>query len=191
METKQSPFEDIRQILREITESQEEADKRREEFEREQEESDKLLSKLEAVFMGEWDKIIEILVDGKLANGKLVNLLQERGIEVQSIGNKKRRYPNGGGWELDILAINAEEVVVVEVKPTLRTGDVHAFVQQMEHIRELLPEYADKKIYGAVAYFRSEDNVILMAKRKGFFVIRVTGNSTSIVNEKGFRPRCF
>ena len=139
------------------------------------------------MFTGQWGKLIESLVEGDLAN-----LLQKRGIEVQSTANnRKGKHPNGDEWELDILAINGEEVVVVEVKTTLRTGDVHDFVQQMRRIRELLPEYADKKIYGAVAYLRSEDNVILMAKRKGFFVIRATGNSASIVNEVGFSPRCF
>ena len=127
-----------------------------------------------------------------LVEGDLVNLLQERGIDILiTTANRKGKHPNGDEWELDILAINGEEVVVVEVKTTLRSEDVHDFVQQMKHIRELIPEYADKKIYGAVAYLRSEENVILMAKRKGFFVIRATGNSASIVNEKEFSPRCF
>ena len=54
--------------------------------------------------------------------GDLVPLLQARGITV-------RYTHNGEHYEFDILAENGEEVVVVEVKTTLRAEDVSQFLQ--------------------------------------------------------------
>ena len=44
---------------------------------------------------------------------------------------------------------------------------------------------------GALAYLESWDDVTSHAERQGFFVIRATGNSASIVNAENFEPRVF
>jgi len=54
-----------------------------------------------------------------------------------------------------------------------------------------MPEYHDKKIYGGVAFIIAEGASDRMAEKQGFFVIRATGNSSSIINQTDFSPRAF
>ena len=94
-------------------------------------------------------------------------------------------------WEFDIVAINGAEVVVVEVKTTLRVPDVDRFVGRLNEFPELMPEYASRRIYGAVAYLKAYQESDVRAERLGLFVIRATGSSASITNREEFTPRTF
>ena len=47
-------------------------------------------------------------------------------------------------WEFDIIAVNGAEVVVVEVKTTLKVRDVDHFLQTLRHFHRLMPEYGGK-----------------------------------------------
>ena len=94
-------------------------------------------------------------------------------------------------WEFDIVAINGAEVVVVEVKTTLRVPDVDRFIGRLHEFPELMPEYAERRIYGAVAYLKAYQESAVRAERLGLFVIRATGSSASITNREGFTPRTF
>ena len=55
-----------------------------------------------------------------LVDGDLIKLLGERGITVDYTFNNLKRDHDGRTWEIDILAANGTEVVVVEVKPPSR-----------------------------------------------------------------------
>ena len=98
---------------------------------------------------------------------------------------------NGEHFEFDILAVNGEQVVVVEVKTTLRPEDVNHFLGKLARFTVYAPEYTGKTIYGAVAYLKASESAPVHAERQGLFVIRATGSSASIVNGKEFVPRAF
>ena len=104
-----------------------------------------------------------------------------------------QRGANYGGrrWEIDILAVNGPELVAVEVKTTLKVRDVDHFVNTLRHITELMPEYASRAVYGAVAYLKADESSDTYAQGQGLFVIRATGSSASITNHENFRPRTF
>ena len=126
-----------------------------------------------------------------LVEGDLVKLLAERGMAVDhTMTNAKKNY-GPRRWEFDILAVDGQEVVVVEVKTTLKVDDVDYFVERLQDFPELMPEYADRRVYGAVAYLKSHESVNVHAARQGLFVIRATGSSASITNDAGFTPRAF
>ena len=189
--------EEIWNILREVAESQKETDRRmqqtdrqlqetRQLLERQGRETDLRLRKLDELFNGQWGKLMESLVEGDL-----VKLLAERGMAVDhTINNPKKNY-GPRRWEFDILAVDGREVVVVEVKTTLKVDDVDYFVERLQDFPELMPEYADRRVYGAVAYLKSHESVNVHAGRQGLFVIRATGSSASITNDAGFTPRAF
>ncbi len=183
-------FEEIWATLDRITEKQEksseEADKRRKEADREMKEARQRMKKLEGLFTSQWGKLMESLVEGDL-----VALLQARGIEVESTHSRSSGRRNGEHYEFDILAINGEEVVVVEVKTTLRSEDVTHFLEKLARFTEYEPVWKGKKIFGAVAYLKTDASVQGYAERQGLFVIRATGNSASITNPTDFRPRVF
>ena len=48
-------------------------------------------------------------------------------------------------YEFDIIATNGEDVVVVEVKTTLRVKRVKEFLWEPEQFTEWLPEYRDRR----------------------------------------------
>jgi len=52
-----------------------------------------------------------------------------------------------------------------------------------------MPEYSDKKVYGAVAFLTEDTGTASMAEKKGLFVIRATGDSASIINDDKFIPK--
>ncbi len=174
-----------RQIA-ELRASQAETDRQMQKTDRQMRETDRRLKKAEDLFTTQWGRLMESLVEGDL-----VPLLKERGIAVEGTTERTVRTRNGEHFEVDILAVNGEEVVVVEVKTTLRSEGVTRFLGKLARFLDWCPEYRGHTIYGAVAFLRSDPDVVTYAERQGLFVIRATGNSATIVNAAGFEPRVF
>ena len=165
-------FETVWASLQELSEAQKDTDRR--------------LKKLGKLFTSQWGALIESLVEGDL-----VNLLQSWNIPVRHTHSHSHGRRNGEHFEFDILAVNGEQVVVVEVKTTLRPEDVNHFLGKLARFTVYEPEYNGKTIYGAVAYLKASESAPVHAERQGLFVIRATGNSASIVNDEQFQPRAF
>ena len=145
------------------------------------------LAKLENLFTTQWGKLMEALVDGDL-----VELLREEGIDVEFTMQNIKGERGGERWEVDILALNGEDVVVVEVKTVMRVRDVDRFVERtLKNFRKIFPRYAENRILGAVAYLREEESSAMYAEKRGLFVIRATGSSASMINRQGFKPARF
>ena len=172
-------FETFWASLQELRESQKETD-------RQMRETDRRLKKLDQLFTTQWGALIESLVEGDL-----VKLLQGWNIPVRHTHSHSHGRRNGEHFEFDILAVNGKQVVVVEVKTTLRPEDVNHFLEKLARFTVYAPEYKGRTIYGAVAYLKATDTAPLHAERQGLFVIRATGNSAAIVNDEQFQPRAF
>ena len=187
-------FEKIWATLDRIAESQKKAalemeeqrKKDKLEAKREKKKYDKEMKELRGLFTSQWGALMESLVEGDL-----VPLLQKRNIPVTHTQTRLQGRHNGEHVEFDILAENGEEVVVVEVKTTLRPEDVTHFLEQLGKFTTYRPLYKARKIYGAVAYLKADKSVQVHAERQGLFVIRATGSSASIVNDTEFVPRVF
>ena len=162
------------------------AERQMEELREQMKDTDRRLKKTDELFNSQWGKLVESLVEGDL-----VPLLRERGIEVLSTHRRVDGRRNGDHYEFDILAINGEEVVVVEVKTTLRSGDVTHFLGKLTRFTEYEPVWKGKRIFGSVAYLEADTSVQVYAQRRGLFVIRATGSSASIINQADFKPRVF
>ena len=177
-------------MLRELTASQRETDRQMRETRRALRESgaetDRRLRKLDELFNGQWGKLIETLV-----SGDLIRLLNRRDIAVQHLSTNVELNQEGRTWEIDILAMNGEELVAVEVKTTLKVRDVGHFLDTLRHLPRIVPDYAKRAIYGAVAYLKADEAADRHAERQGLYVIRATGSSASITNPRDFRPRTF
>ena len=178
--------EELKQLIKENEKLVEKLIRETGETGKQMKETDRRLRKLDELFNSQWGKLVESLVEGDL-----VALLQARGIAVQTTHPRVSGRGNGEHYEFDILAVNGDEVVVVEIKTTLRAGDVKRFLSKLAKFTGWLPEYKGRKILGAVAYLKADHTVVVHAERQGLFVIRATGNSASIINEAGFQPRVF
>ena len=189
--------QEIWEILREVSAAQQDTARRMQETDRRLQETDELITRqtraadrrmdeLDKLFNGQWCRLIESLVEGDLER-----LLQRRGIAVHHTITNPRQDYGERRWEFDLAAVNSQEVVVVEVQTTLKVPDVDRFVGRLNEFPELMPEYASRRIYGAVAYLKAHQESDLRAERLGLFVIRATGSSASITNREGFTPRTF
>ena len=183
-------LKEINQILKESARGHREMDqmltRQAAEAAQRSKEADRRMNKLDEQFNGHWGRLMEALVEGDL-----IALLRDRGIDVDQVWSNAKGRIGDRNWELDLVAVNGEEVVVVEVKTTLKVWDVNHFLDKLGEIVEMVPQYADRTVYGAVAYLKADESSAIHAERRGLFVIRATGSSASIVNRKDFEPRAF
>jgi len=149
-------------------------------------ETDKKIKELSALFTSQWGKLVESLVEGDL-----VNVLNKKDIKVERTIQRIKGNQKGENFEYDIIAVNGKEIVIVEVKTTLRVQDISYFHEKLWKAKQYMQEYKDKVIYGAVAFIVAEGASDRMAENMGFFVIRATGNSSAIVNKTDFKPKAF
>ena len=147
-------------------------------------ETDKKLNKLERLFTSQWGKLVESLVEGDV-----ITILNQRGIDVTDTIKRRSGRRDGVDYEFDIIAINGTEMVIVEVKTTLRPEDIRDFVDKLKQAKKWMPEYSEKKVYGAVAFISEDAGTAAMAEKNGLFVIRATGDSARIVNGNTFIPK--
>ena len=179
-------MEELRKQMKETDRRMKETDRQMKDTDRRLKDTDRRLKKTDELFNSQWGKLMESLVEGDL-----VALLQEKGIAVERTCTNVKGGRDGWHYEFDILAVNGGEVVVVEVKTTLRAEDVTHFLEKLDHFTEWVPEYKGGKILASVAYLKADSSVSEYAERQGLYVIRATGSSASIINEPDFRPRVF
>jgi len=183
-------FEKVWLMFQEVAKQQKETrelfKERDAETDKRNKETDKRLKALNNLFTSQWGKLMESLVEGDL-----INILQARGVTVSETLQRIKGNTNGENYEFDIFATNGNEMVVVEVKTTLRASDVKDFESRLNKFKTWIPRYKNTKIYGAMAYLVADEHSNKMAQNKGFFTIRATSNSSSIVNSQDFKPRVF
>ena len=149
-------------------------------------ETTKNINKVMGKFDSQWGKLMESLVEGDL-----VKLFKERGIEVHDTSTRIDGNYKGQNYEFDIIAHNGNEVIVVEIKTTLKVKDVKRFVDKLTKIKTWMPRLKGNRIYGTIAYLKADEQSKAYALNQKLFVIRATGDSASIVNEMDFEPRYF
>ena len=151
--------------------------------------------KAKELFIGQWGMLVESLVEGDL-----IKQLKKRNIQVYGVGQRmhgRMHITDSQGrrqeklCEIDLIAKNGKEIVAVEVKTSLKTKDVDKFLGILKYFTQYLPEYKDNIVYGAVAYLKVQRGAELYAEKKGLFVIKATGDSSSIVNRPNFKPKVF
>lgn len=158
------------------------------ETDRKFQETDRKIKELAYLFTGQWGKLVEAL----MAPGCL-KLFRERGIDVV------RCHPNvtveknrNRIMEIDLLLINAGEIVVEEIKTTAVRNDIDDHLKRLSKFRHYFPEYRAWKVYGAIGalvYFENSDDY---ARENGFFVLKATGEGlVEMDNPPDFRPALF
>ena len=179
-------FEKVWRMFKETDRKFQETDRIFKETAEQVKETSRRLTRMERQFTSMWGRLVESLVEGDL-----IRLLNERGIEVERTQQRVSGRKKDINFEFDIIAVTGDEIVVVEVKTTLKSEDIRHFVSKLEHVREWLHEFHDKKVYGAMAFIHTEENIISHAQNSGLLAIRATGKSASIINDNDFRPKTF
>jgi Holliday junction resolvase-like predicted endonuclease len=116
-------------------------------------ETDKRIKAAFELFEGQWGKLIESLVEGDL-----IRLLNDRGIKVNRTSMRVKGNHQGENFEFDIIAHNGNEIVIVEVKTSLRVSYVKKFIAKLKKVKIGLPEYKNYTIYGAMAFLQAQEH---------------------------------
>lgn len=93
--------------------------------------------------------------------------------------------------EFDVIAVCGEYVLINETKSTLSSEHVTAFVELLERTRDFFPEYADRKIIGAIASLYVDPSVVRFAERQGLIVLGFGEDLMGVLNSPEFTPRAF
>ena len=137
------------------------------------------LNRLESLFTSQWGKMLEALVEPAA-----LALFQARGIEIKRTYSRPKSKIDGRTMELD--------VVLIEVKSTLKVADVQEFLADLAELPLFFPRYAGMNVYAAVAGLTIDEGADRYAYRRGLFVLGVTGEGVvSIKNDFNFRPANF
>ena len=148
--------------------------------------TDEWIKKVQGSFDSKWGKLMESLVEGDI-----IKILKERGVNVRDTSMNRKGNYKGHNYEFDIIAHNGNEIVIIEVKTTLRVKHVKQHIDRLNQVKTWMPEYKNFKVYGAVAFLRSEEESDTFAKNENLFVIRATGDSAAVMNRDDFVPRIF
>ena len=131
-----------------------------------------------------WGRFVEELVEPSV-----LELFQAKGIDVKEIYPRARVKRQGIAMEIDILAVDETELVLVECKSRLSKDDVDEFLEKLSRFKEAFPHYKNYQAYGAVAGIEINEGIDRYAYRQGLFVIKTAGNMVKIVNNDNFQPK--
>jgi hypothetical protein len=172
------------EIDRMIAASKQEAERRAAEAERSMAKLEKTVdrtSKAVDSLTTRWGRFVEELVEPAV-----IKLFQAKGIDVKEVYPRARVKRETIAMEIDILAVDDTELVLVECKSRLSKDDVDEFLEKLSRFKIAFPHYKNFKAYGAVAGIEINEGVDRYAYKKGLFVIKPSGDSVAIINDDGF-----
>ncbi len=102
-----------------------------------------------------------------------------------------RRLPNGESREFDVMAGCGDILLINETKTRLGPRDVNEFIEVLGRAREFLPEYADRRIVGALASFYVDPSVITYGERNGLIMLGMADDVMAVLNTPDLRLRFF
>jgi hypothetical protein len=164
----QGSFEDIKQLFRE---------------------TDRKIAEVSRQLGGLGNRLGEF-VEGSVRPG-LVRLFRERGIDVRRTLRDVSGDKNGVALQIDLLVVNDTDAVAVEVKSKLTDRDVDDHLERLGKFKILFPEFASKRLLGAVAAMVIPDDATRYAERCGLFVIGQAGEDAVLLNAPEFQPRAW
>ncbi len=202
MKTEEFSYKDFMAMMKEIANMYKETDKqfketdkqfkeiaeRFRETDRQARETDKKLNKLQGLFTTQWGKLVEAMVAPAC-----LGLFKQRGIDIyNTYKNSIVKIDGVKKAEYDVVLANGNEVVIVEVKTTLKVEHVEYFLQKLSEVKTWIKSYADKKIYGAMAAISFDESSDNYAIKKGLFVIKNSGEGiVKLDNDINFKPTVF
>ena len=149
--------------------------------------TDEKLRDLEGLFVGQWGKLMESLVEGSV-----LKIFRERGIDVREVYQRMTSHREGQSMEIDLLLVDDDQVIVVEVKTTLKVEHVRELLEDLKAFTRFFKRFRGCRVYGAVAALRMEEEADKYAYRHGLFVVKAGADGLAkILNDHRFRPADF
>ena len=154
-------------------------------------ETDRILSekfkqtqKLIGNLTNSWGEFVEGIV-----RPSVIKIFNERNINIERLAIRETSHKGDETMEIDIIGHNGDYVVAIEVKTKLLSYYVIDFTRRLKRFRYFFPEYANKKLVGAVAGITIDSSVKKLAEKKKLFIIVQKGETVEIINSPGFEPK--
>ncbi len=120
-----------------------------------------------------------------------LRLFQERGIAVYELASDVSIQRDSEGLEIDLLAINTTDAVLIEVKSKLSQSDVDEHLDRLDKFKRLMPRHQNIRALGAIAAMIVPPDIARYAYRQGLFVMAPSGEDMVILNDAHFRPKAW
>jgi len=180
-------FEETDRRFKETDRKFQETDRKFQDTDRKFNRTDEKLRDLEGLFVGQWGKLME-----SLGKGSAVKPFREWGIDVHMISQRAASHREGRSMEINLLMANDDQVVVVEVKTTLKVEHVRELLEDLKAFTRFFKRFRGCRVYGAVAALRMEEEADKYAYRHGLFVVKAGADGLAkILNDHRFRPADF
>lgn len=114
--------------------------------------------------------------------------------KVEAITENYAKRKKNKHIELDVFGYSnsvKNEAYIVEIKSTLDLDAIHQIEKTMLNFRELMPEHADKKLYGIISAIKAPKNLIEEVNKHGFYFATVKEGLFKVEIPKGFIPKVF
>ncbi len=115
-------------------------------------------------------------------------LFQEWGIDVSMTSRDVSCHDGKESIEVDLLVRNGTDVVLIECKSKLSEDHINDHLERLSKFKKYFPEYADKRLMGAVAAMVIPESVERYACTKGLFVLTQSGEVITLLHDKKFEP---
>lgn len=182
-------FEKVWQMFQETDRKFQETDRKMQETDRKIQETDRVVKEVSRLVGNLGNRLGDFVQ--YMVTPAMLRMFQERGIEVHQIFPNATAQRDTEGIEVDLLAVNGVELVATECKSRLGIEDIDQHIERLRKIRRMFPQWANHRIYGAVATMVLDQGVSNYAQEKGLFVITQSGDAVKIVNPQDFTPKEF
>jgi hypothetical protein len=206
----ETTHEEIWAMLRELVASQQdiaqrfkETDKKFQDTDKKFQDTDKKFQDTDKKFQDTDRKIKAISIQiGQLGNRlgqfveemvrpSIVKLFHDRGFDVRQVLQNLSAQDAQGRivTQIDLLVLNTDVAIVVECKSQPSTDDVNEHLERLDAFKANFHQYANFRIYGAIAAMVLPQKVNEYAIRKGLYCLAQSGDAMIIHNETAFVPK--
>ena len=103
----------------------------------------------------------------------------------------KSRLPDGRTREFDAIAGCGDYLLINETKSRLGPSDIDSFIDVLKTARDFLPEYAERKIVGALASLYVDPSLVAAGEHRGLLILGMTDDAMKVLNSSDFRPAIY
>ena len=179
-------FQETRQLINELRESQKETALQMKETDRRMKETDRRIDDYNKRF-GDFTRRFGDVAEYLLAPS-LLEKFRELGLDFHNAAHKVvfDDQVNDLAFEIDVFLQNGDKAMLCEMKATLTTEDVKEHIERLDKMREYADLHGDKRAFlGTVAGIVMTPNVKKYALKRGFYVIEPSGDTVNITSPSG------
>ncbi len=153
---------------RRMKEEEQARQKYREEYERESKKTDKIIRKMSENFISQSGHIVEGLMEPCA-----MKIFQDYGFDLDKCWKNMegRDKMTGKEMEVDLFLHDTTDSIAVEVKIHCTKKKIVHFLEQMRMFKQIFTEFANNKVYVAIAAINFDKEAVAYAKEKGVFLI--------------------